>query len=107
MGSGLITGPDTVDISFDIEELNFGDDFDGNVFTAPEDGVYSFYVTYDSNGDILRVTKNNQQVGYFPDQRSFSLILYLEAGNKVKIQFIIEGLNGLYSPCSFTGFRIH
>lgn len=108
VGSGPITGPDTVDITFNIEELNFGDDFDGTAFTAPEDGVYSFYVTLDSESGILRAVHNDQEVGYFSDQRSFSFILYLVAGEQVKIQFSIESISfGSYSPCSFTGFRIH
>ncbi|MBA7529044.1 hypothetical protein ES705_21236 [subsurface metagenome] len=108
VGSGPITGPDTVDISFYIEELNFGDDFDGTAFIAPEDGVYSFYVTLDSESGIFRAVHNDQEVGYFSDLRSFSFILYLVAGDQVKIQFSIESISfGSYSPCSFTGFRIH
>ncbi|NQU80039.1 MAG: hypothetical protein HQ543_00800 [Bacteroidetes bacterium] len=108
VGSGPITGPDTVDITFNIEELNFGDNFDGTAFTAPEDGVYSFYVTLDSESGILRAVHNDQEVGYFSDLRSFSFILYLVAGDQVKIQFSIESISfGSYSPCSFSGFRIH
>lgn len=97
------------------EEEDYGNTFNGGIFTVPESGVYSFYVSYDYHiRQTLEVYKNGSYFESFFGSNttnteqyiSFSFIYYLNSGNTIAI-YITTELDGNCGTGSFSGFRVH
>ena len=85
-------------VEWQTTEYNYGGHFDGSYFTAPEDGIYSFYLTsaqassgsgyayiYVNSNEIARSRRrgNSDYNGHV----SVSLTVKLQQGDKVKAIF--------------------
>jgi len=97
------------------EEEDYGNTFNGGIFTVPESGVYSFYVSYDYHiRQTLEVYKNGSYFESFLGSNtsnteqyiSFSFIYYLNSGDTIAI-YVTTDLDGTCGTGSFSGFRVH
>jgi len=112
-----LTIPDSVILKFDNEVCDFGNTYNpvnGN-FTAPEEGVYAFTVTYDyGNNQTLAVLKNGLKYATFfggPSTNfygftSFTFMEYLYEGETISVQVRFDNF-GTCGVGTFSGFRVH
>ncbi|UCG27994.1 MAG: hypothetical protein JSV24_01160 [Bacteroidales bacterium] len=112
-----VTVPDSAILKFENEIYDYGDVYDpsAGLFTTPENGVYFFYVTFNSGSkQTVKVLKNGSHfttffggsTSSFEGFTSFSFMEYLYSGETISIQVNIDGI-GNCGIGTFSGFRVH
>ena len=110
--------PDSLFLIFEDEIYDYGEMYDKTTgeFTSPEEGVYSFVINY--NADERQVIKLYINSTYFDtyygnEVNSFSgyitsnILVYLNAGDVLRLKIYIYGYDTDCGKGSITGFRIH
>ncbi len=102
----------TVLVSFP-ELFDHSECYNNGVFTAPADGVYSFYVRYDCQyqQSLLVYLDGNPYEDFYHEAQStqfvnFSFLYKLNAGQTVSV-YLMTKVVGLCGEGTFSGFRVH
>ena len=114
----------TGDLTFDQVDINIGNGFDGSsgIFKAPVSGIYKIsfsgqssfgrfdntYIWVVKNGDeILKIWDSNDAEKADVNNVSYTWIMRLVKGDKLKLNSMNYLYAGFYSPLTFTGELIH